>query len=72
MIIGNFGLCIADNGKQGGFSYIWITYKAYICNDFELQLYPQLLSGLSGLGILWHLHGRGGKVHISKSALAAF
>ena len=71
MVIGYLRLCVADNRQQRGFSHIRKAHQAHVRNDLKLQLHPQLGTGLPGLRVLGHLHGRCCKVHISKTAPAA-
>ena len=68
MIVGYFGICIADSGEQRGFSHIGETDESHIGDNLQLQPYLQLLSRLTWLGVFGHLHGRRGKIHISLSA----
>ena len=72
MVIGYLRLCVTDYRQQGGFSYIGESYQPYVCNHLKLQLYPKLLSWLTGLSVLGHLHGGGSKMHITKTASSAF
>ncbi len=71
MVIGNLRACITDTGEKRGFSNIRKSYQTDIRDNLELQLDPELLAGLSRLGILRRLHGWSGEVHIALTAVAA-
>ena len=72
MIIGDLRLCVAHTGEQGGFSDVRKTDKPYVCNDFQLQIYPEFLGSLTGLGIFGNLHRSSCIVHVSLASAASF
>ena len=65
MIVSNLGAGIGYPGQKRGFSHIREPDQTHVSDHFELQVHPQLLGVLPGLGVFGNLHGRGGKVHIS-------
>ena len=72
MVISDLRPGICDPGKEGGFPYIWKSYKSHICNHLKLQKDLQFLGWLSWLCILWHLHGRCGIMLVPFTSMAAF
>ena len=71
MVIGHLWPGIADPGKQSGFPHIGKAHQPHIRQHLQLQLYKKLLARFSRSGKFRHLHGGGGKVHISKPSFAS-
>ena len=72
MIVGDLRAGVAHHGQQGGFTHVGESHQAHIRDHLQLQFHPQLLAGLTRLGIFRRLHGRSGIMHIAQAALAAF
>ena len=72
MVIGDLGTGVADAGNQRGFTHVWKSHETDIRDDLEFQLDPELLAGLSRLGVFRCLHGWSGVMHVALTAAAAF
>ena len=71
VIVGDLRPCVGDSGQEGGFPYVGEAHKPHVRDHLQLQVHPQLLCRLPGLGVLGNLHGGCGKVLVAKAALSA-
>ena len=71
VVVGDFRTGIGGDGQQGGFAHVGKTYKAYVCQQLQLQNHVPFLTGQTCLGKTGHLTGGGGIVGIAPAAATA-
>ena len=71
VIVGDAGSGIAGHGQEGRFAHVGEADQAHVRDHLELQEELQGAGGLSRLGILGGLHGRGRVVHVAVAAAPA-
>lgn len=71
MIVRNFRVGLAHDGKQRGFAYIGETNQSHICQKLKLKDDVVTFTGKSGLRKVRHLPRGSGEMLIAPAAAAA-